>query len=418
MNILLATGLWPNSRHTVRGGNIIIFEMIRILAEQPGVSVLVQKVSKPREPLPTEDERASQKILASLKNVTVLDEYRQEELEIAPRRADRWRILFPQISDYYPDWPARERWQKHLLAQKADVVLIPLSEWITAITSDFPGKTCAYYGNPDPKSRRRRDDFSREHKRIGFLEYHKRRWDMANLERIHLDLMRGITLCGNVSLNDAQYYTAHGHPNAFYLPHLWTGSPPAARAFDREPKPIAPVRVIANIGKLDATANRDGLLVLASQLLPLFRAGEFQWEILGANKLDAHVRGRLERPDVSFRGWVPDIDGEMASAQLFLCLNNASPYKVGHTRYLHAMSLGCCIVAHQDVRLSMPELVHRENCLLGASITEIANLLREAAGSPALRSALGRGAVNTFREKFTGQAVIPQILARLRKAES
>ncbi len=416
MKILIATGLWPNSQHTVRGGNIIIFEMIRLLAEQPGVSVVVQKVSKPREPQATEDEVASRKILASLKGVTVLDEYRQQENEIAPRRADRWRLLFPKVEDYYPDWPARERWQHHLLALKPDVVLIPLSEWITAMTSGVPMKTYAYYGNPDPKSRRRRDDFSLEQKRIGMFEHRKRRWDMAHLERFHLQIMRGISHCGNVSLNDAQYYTGHGHPNAFYVPHLWTDHPPATRAFEREPKPIAPVRVIANIGKLDATANRDGLLVLADQLLPLFRGGEMQWEILGANKLDAHVRNRLSRTDVAFRGWVLDIDEEMASAQIFLCLNNASPYKVGHTRYLHAMSLGCCIVAHQDVRLSMPELVHRENCLLGATIPDVANLVREAAGNAALRSALGRGAVKTFHEKFTGQAVVPQIVAGLQKS--
>jgi glycosyltransferase involved in cell wall biosynthesis len=413
VKILIATPLWPNSHHTVRGGNIIIFEMIRLLAGQPGVEVVVQKVSRPDEVPPDEHERASRKILAGKPGITVLDEYRLEDSEIAPRRADRWRILTPQIADYYPVWPGRERWQKHLQEQKPDAVLIPLSEWITALTSDFPGKTFAYYGNPDPKSRRRRDDFSLEQKRIGLLEHSKRRVDMAHLERIHLDIMRGISHCGNVSLNDAQYYTAKGHPNAFYIPHLWTDAAPTARAFEREPKPVAPIRVIANIGKLDATANRDGLLVLADQMLPHFRVGECQWEILGANKLDHHVLGRLQRSDVMFRGWVPNIDEEMASAQVFLCLNNASPYKVGHTRYLHAMSLGCCIVAHQDVRLSMPELVHRENCLLGSTVAEVAGLLREAALHPALRSALGRGAVKTFREKFTGQAVVPQIVSRL-----
>ncbi len=413
VKILIATPLWPNSAHTVRGGNIIIFEMIRILAEQPGVKVVVQKVSKPNEGPPSGDELLSGDALRKL-GVTVADEYRLDPKEIAPKRADRWRILFPRVSDYYPDWPGRHRWQCHLTSHAPGVVLIPLSEWITALTSGFPATTFVYYGNPDPKSRRRRDDFSLEHGRFGKLEYNKRRWDMAHLERIHLRLMRGITLCGNVSLNDAEYYKANGHPQAFYVPHLWTDHAPTKKAFEREPKPARPIRIIANIGKLDATANRDGLLVLADQLLPLVEPGEFQWELLGANKLDAFVRAKLERPDVLFRGWVTDIDDEMASAQLFLCLNNASPYKVGHTRYLHAMSLGCCIVAHQDVRLSMPELVHRENCLLGTSVPEIASLLRLAGGDPELRRSLGQGAVRTFHEKFTGQAVVPQILNRIR----
>jgi len=413
LKILIATALWPNARHTVRGGNIIVFEMIRLLAEQPGVSVIVQKVSKPGEPGPTDDETHARELLTRCEGVGVLDDYRLEPREIAPRRADRWRILFPRVADYYPEWPGRARWQQHLEALAPDVVLVPLSEWITALTSGAAMTTYAYYGNPDPKPRRRRDDFSLERGRIGKIEYYKRRWDLAHLERFHLGIMRGITHSGNVSLNDADYYAGHGHPSAFYVPHLWTDHAPTTKAFDREPKAALPVRVIANIGKLDATANREGLLLLAEELLPLIREGEFQWEILGANKLDIHVRERLERSDVIFRGWVPDIDEDMAAAQLFLCLNNASPYKVGHTRYLHAMSLGCCIVAHQDVRLSMPELVHGENCLLGATVPDVANLLREAAGSASLRSALGRGAVKTFHEKFTAQAVVPQIVARL-----
>ncbi len=172
-------------------------------------------------------------------------------------------------------------------------------------------------------------------------------------------------------------------------------------AFDKEPKPIAPIRVIANIGKLDATANRDGLLVLANEMLPLFRVA-------------ANAGGKSSAPTSStIMYW--DASSDLDGCSLGGCPTstqkwqwrksssadfNASPYKIGHTRYLHAMSLGCCIVAHQDVRLSMPELVHRENCLLGSTVAEVASLVQEAALNQALRSALSRARVKNLPRKI------------------
>ena len=113
------------------------------------------------------------------------------------------------------------------------------------------------------------------------------------------------------------------------------------------------------------------------------------------------------------RGFVDDIDDELMTAPVFLCLNNASRFKVGHTRYLHAWSVGSCVVAHRDAALSMPEMVSGENCLLGRSAAEIADMVAVAARDAGLRRRLGEAGYATFAEKFIARAVVDQILARL-----
>ena len=87
------------------------------------------------------------------------------------------------------------------------------------------------------------------------------------------------------------------------------------------------------------------------------KPGSFRVEIFGAAKLHPRIAQHLNGPDVVVRGFVPDIDAAILSAPVFLCINNATPFKVGHTRYLLGWSLGACMVAHRDAALSMPEIV-------------------------------------------------------------
>jgi glycosyltransferase involved in cell wall biosynthesis len=124
----------------------------------------------------------------------------------------------------------------------------------------------------------------------------------------------------------------------------------------------------------------------------------------------------LSGPDVVFRGFVPDIDAEILQAPAFLCVNNATPFKVGHTRYLHAWTLGSCVIAHRDAALSMPEIVDEKNALLGADAEDIADAIARAAADRALCRRIGEGGWETYRTLFRGGNVAPEIVARLRSA--
>jgi hypothetical protein len=137
--------------------------------------------------------------------------------------------------------------------------------------------------------------------------------------------------------------------------------------------------------------------------------------VFGAGAPHPAVAASLRSSEIRMRGFVDDIDDELMTAPVFLCTNNGSRYKVGHTRYLHAWSLGGCVVAHRDAALSMPEMVSGENCLLGGSSAEIADMIAAVARDPALRRRLGEAGYATFVEKFTAGPVVDQIMARIRE---
>ena len=84
-----------------------------------------------------------------------------------------------------------------------------------------------------------------------------------------------------------------------------------------------------------------------------------------------------------------------------------------HTRFLHAWSLGSCVIAHAANKRAMPELIHNENCLLAESPEDIADLLYQARMDPDLRARIGRGGRKTLLEHFTPDVVGSKILAEM-----
>jgi len=114
------------------------------------------------------------------------------------------------------------------------------------------------------------------------------------------------------------------------------------------------------------------------------------------------------------RGFVDAIDAEMHSAKLFLILNNNHPdFIVGHTRILHAWSLGLCLIAHRNMALAVPEIVHGENALLGSSGEEIAGHVAAALRDPDLRRAIAAGGRRTFEREFLPPTVVGRVMKRI-----
>jgi glycosyltransferase involved in cell wall biosynthesis len=183
-----------------------------------------------------------------------------------------------------------------------------------------------------------------------------------------------------------------------------------------------PLVIVGNVGKLGGTANRYGLEYLGKEILPALRRrlapGTFRVEILGAGELEPTIRSKFDGADVIFRGFVPDIDEAILSAPIFLCANNATPFKVGHTRYLHAWTLGACVVAHRDASLSMPEIRHNENALLGRDAEEIADLVVRAARDKSIRERVGEAGWETYRTQFRAESVASNIVGRIERYRS
>jgi glycosyltransferase involved in cell wall biosynthesis len=302
------------------------------------------------------------------------------------------------------------------MAFRPDMLFVPWSEMATSLFADAPVPKFAYYGNPDTKSGLARADFARANGG-SLVKYAAHRISLARQERFHLATMKRYDYLGDVAANDADYYRRKGHPNAFYVRNVWIDRFGMSWRDKRDRERIDPFVIIGNVGKLDATANTQGMEILGRDLVPELRRAmgnrKFEVHICGAGRLNPVVAAHLQASEIKMRGFVDDIDDELLTAPVFLCVNNASRFKVGHTRYLHAWSLGTCVVAHKDAALSMPEMVSGKNCLLGGSTAEIADMVRTVADDPAMRSQIGEAGYRTFVEEFTAKSVVEQIMTRL-----
>jgi glycosyltransferase involved in cell wall biosynthesis len=405
---------WPSPGHSVRAANVVVFELIRALAERDDVTVAFLKVSHAGDPPASDEAQAGLAALAAV-GVDVLTELVVPEPE--RQGSSLTKLLHPSPEHFYPDVVHGARMAQALAAWNADALMVPWSEWLTAACSNVPIVKFAYYGNPDHKTGRMRSLHDR--KLNGWsMAYLRLQVALSRLEQVHTRIMRRYELLGDVAANDADYYAAQGHPNAFYIRNLWIDRfGEGWRERRRALEPADPLVITGNIGKLDGTANRYGLEYLGREILPALRRrlapGTFRMEILGAGQLEPAIRSGLDAPDVVFRGFVPDIDEAMLSAHVFLCANNATPFKVGHTRYLHAWTLGACVVAHRDASLSMPEIRHEQNALLGRDADEIADLIVRAGRDRSLRERLGDAGWETYRTQFRAESVASNIIDRI-----
>lgn len=411
LKLLVVGSLYPHSAHSIRAANVVIFELLRALARKNIGQVGYLVVRRALDPNPTETELAG---LCELSNVGV-DVLTPIRLPKGAKARPAWlKIIDSRRTDFYPDSLHSNVVYEAASQFAPDMILVPWSEWLTALCADFPLKKFAYYGNPDHKAGIWRTAFDRRHgiSRVSRLRSNAA---LSVLEREHIKVMSKYELLGDVAANDAKYYKDKGLQNAFYIQNIWIdrfGSSWQERklaAFDVS----RPIKIIANVGQLGATANRYGLEILGRDVAPRLREImndlPYELHILGMGELIPSLRNLLASPEIVIRGFVDDIDQEIFESAAFLCLNNAGPFKVGHTRYLHAWSLGACVIAHQDATLSMPEMKHNENCLLGRDAQEIAEMIRLAILDNSLREQLGTAGYETFSKYFLANKVSDQI---------
>jgi glycosyltransferase involved in cell wall biosynthesis len=410
VKVLVIGNVWPHAEHTVRAANVVVFELLRALSKSGNGEVGYLKVRRHSDPEPANAERHGAHILRDA-GVTVLDEL---SLPPPPFARPVWKkLLIPRRSDYYPECDFGDLVATAIREFAPDMLLVPWSEWITALCANLDLPKFAYYGNPDHKAGMYRIAFDR---RNGIPTYPRLRSTMYlhYLEQAHLGVMRRYDLLGNVAANDAAYYVRQGHPRAFYIHNVWIDRFGLSwQQMRSDIEQYSPTKIIANVGQLGGTANRYGLELLGRQVAPalreVLRDVPYELHILGKGELIPPLAKLLTSPEIRVRGFVEDIDQELLQSSIFLCLNNGSPYKVGHTRYLHAWSLGCAVVAHDDATLSMPEIRDGYNALLGRGAVEIAVQVKKLIDQPALRLQLGMAGYKTFRAHFVADRVAEEI---------
>jgi hypothetical protein len=224
-------------------------------------------------------------------------------------------------------------------------------------------------------------------------------------QRRHFERFRGLAGARNICAIDAAWYSREGVA-CRYLPNTWpdpSGEGWAEVRAGAESRRSG-IHILGNVGGLNATGNHFGMSCLVDHVLPLLDralAGR-SWtvNICGRFDLPMELARLAEHPHVALRGFVPDIDEEMAGNHIFLLLNNSGPYTGGYTRVIYAFATGACLIAHRRLADSMPELIAGENCLLGQTPEEITELIAAAAADRKLRARLGVAARRTYTESY------------------
>lgn len=241
--------------------------------------------------------------------------------------------------------------------------------------------------------------------RLGVLRQREHRY----LARSHF-----LNRVSNICLLDTAYYNHHGIP-CEYISNTWPDSFGEDWYTKRAAEERKKIAFLANIGTVNTTGNTFGLQFLAEKILPHLdnELSGIDWEIniCGGGKMAEPLFEKLRHPRVNMKGFVPDIDTELLQNQIFLLLNNAGPYTGGYTRVIYAFSSGACLIAYENLALSMPEVKHMKDALLGRTAEEIIHWMREAARDPALRRKIGEGARQTYENEFHPTRVAEKIIS-------
>jgi hypothetical protein len=421
MRVLVLAGVWPYVRENTEAANVVAHEIISHLLGTSGCEVAFARVSNESN-APTLAARSALGQLEA-RGLTVFP-----TIQIAaPRARSRARRLVAQHVSAKPEVLLRGAANAREVAAlcrdwNATCALTVWSETATASLFGAPVPKMAYYGNVDYLAVQARVNFQWKHRQVSWdpalvIATLKGRVGALAVKRAHLEVMRSFDAVGDVAANDAALYQREG-VRAFYIRNMWPGDvPPDWESIRDHSEQSVPLKIVGNVGNLSATGNTHGLYTFATSVLPALKRtlgeGNFEVHLYGAREPHPLVKPLLHDPHIRIRGFVDDLDAEILSAPVFLVSNNHDEYKVGHTRFLHAWSLGSCVVAFNDSAGAMPEIVHRKNALLADSPEALAGLVAEAAANVALRRSLGRAGVRTLRDDFDPATVTKVIAERL-----
>jgi glycosyltransferase involved in cell wall biosynthesis len=317
---------------------------------------------------------------------------------------------------FYPSYALRDQMAARVRDSGADVGFHLWTSAAFGACADVEAPVFAYAGNPDHYSMAARlkhpELFGVPQRTIRNkvkLALWRRAYD--RFEDVVVELALRSTWVGCASAPNAEYYTRKGHQRAFYLQNMW---PELAAPAHGQPTGN---RIVGNLGGQYATGNTFGGWLLAREVLPALDrvlGDDYEVKLFGAGSFAPDLAHALEHPRVENVGFVHDIDAELQAAKVFLLCNNANPdFIVGHTRILHAWSVGSCLVAHVNMAKAMPEIVHGENALLGRTGEEIAEHVATVLRDEQLRARIVEGGRRTWEREFRPDVVVERIIRRI-----
>ena len=412
--VLVVGGAWPYRRGNRQAANVIANQILLQLADMNEYELGFMYVGWREEIVPASGEQN----LAELRSKGV----RFEEpliLGTSKRRMlSKIGALMRAVA--LREWHTlalgaeyRAAAESRIRTYEPDIVVTVWSEIAQNLVGPIHVPKIAYAGNPDHKVFEANQDLRGRLGTLDLVTRVKAAVIGPVVRASHLSVMRGFDRVLDVAANDAAEYQ-EAAVRADYIQNMWPSDVFAEWESFRDRAEVAsPVRIVGNVGQLSATGNTFGLLTLVEEILPRLKSklgdGRFEIHLFGTGESRREIQPLLQDPHIRLRGFVDDLDAEILSSPIFLVANNHHRFKVGHTRFLHAWSLGSCCVAFEDSRMAMPEIRHGENALLAKDADGIVDEIARAASSRELRRRVGRGGFETLLHAFSPARVVHRL---------
>ena len=170
------------------------------------------------------------------------------------------------------------------------------------------------------------------------------------------------------------------------------------------------------IGHLRGISTLEGLDLFARGVLPRLEQAlgpnGLEVRLVGDHEPPPHLRAALSRPNVRFVGHVERAADEFEAADALIV---PTPIRLGaRVRILTAFSHACPVVAHEANALGIPELVHGDNVLLGATAADLGGAAVRLLEDESLRRTLALRGRETYERFFAPAVAAAALEERLR----
>lgn len=410
MKVLIPFTCYPSNAHGTGAANLVFANMLSEMVKDKKINFVLLPVNltKNRVTL-TNSEYSYKQNLTQKKNVSFLNSVK---IKLKERKRNFFlRVFFPKLIDFFPVYNIKKIARKITTKINPDYILVIWDEKMTDLFNFEDVKLYAYYGDPKIKNLRMILSLAKR----SFFKKIKDIYALYNLEKQHIKEFKKNVMMSNNSKLDSDYYLRKG-VNSVYLQNNWKpkfSSNKINLAISN--KKNKKIKIIANVGLLSGTANTVGLSFLANKVLPemasLIDKQKVEINVFGSGKLKDEIAEKLLNFGVDIKGFVKNLDSEMLHSDIFLCCNNFGKYNVGHTRFLHAWSMGMCVITSKNISKVMPEFLNHKNCLLAEDSKDLVYLINKAITNKPLRDKLGWNGYQTLLKKFSPQVVVKKVLS-------
>ncbi len=197
-----------------------------------------------------------------------------------------------------------------------------------------------------------------------------------------------------------------------YLPNTWPDFFGRQALMKRKKYLTKKINILANIGNFHSTGNKIGMSYLNYKILPNLKKikKNIVVNLCGKGKPNPKLKN-LNLSFVKNKGFVKDLDLEVLKNQIFLLCNNTGYHYGGYTRVVYLMSSAGVLIADKNLSKSMPELIHKKNCLLSSSDEQMFMNLSKVINSRELREEIGKNARSTYEENYAPKIIVEKLLS-------